>query len=142
MILHTQIHTDYRLQRHAERKRETETETERSEMGDNLFEGLPPPSQQKPQQQQEDKKQQQQQQQQQRHNTTTSSSSSSFSSPVPPPIPILKSALKRPKPKPTEPFPEPEGYYSFFPHFVVWNCFAFCFQNPILGCLVRIFKSN
>ena len=107
-------------------------------MGDNLFEGLPPPSQQKPQQQEEDKKQQQQQQ---RHNTTTSSSSS-FSSPVPPPIPVLKSALKRPKPKPTEPFPEPEGYYSFFPHFVVWNCFAFCFQNSILGCLVQLFKSN
>ena len=99
-------------------------------MGDNLFEGLPPPSQQKSQQQEEDKKQQQQQQQQ-RHNTTTSSSSSSFSSPVPPPIPVLKSALKRPKP--TEPFPEPEGYYSFFPHFVVWNCFAFCFQTQFWG---------
>ena len=58
-------HTDtYRLRRHTERK----TETERSEMGDNLFEGLPPPSQQNPQQQEEDKKQ--------RHSTTTSSSSS------------------------------------------------------------------
>ena len=91
-------------------------------MGDNLFEGLPPPSQQNPQQQEEDKKQ--------RHSTTTSSSSSS---PVPPPIPVLKSALKRPKPKPTEPFPEPEGYYSFFPHFVVWNCFAFCFQTQFWG---------
>ena len=120
MILRTQIHHTYRLQRPTERK----TETERLEMGDNLFEGLPPPSQQKPQQQQEDKKQQQQ-----RHSTTTSSSSS----PVPPPIPVLKSALKRPKPKPTEPFPEPEGYYSFFPHFVVWNCFAFCFQTQFWG---------
>ncbi|KAK7848959.1 hypothetical protein CFP56_003960 [Quercus suber] len=74
-------------------------------MGDNLFEGLPPPSQQKPQEEEEEKKQQ-------RHNTTTTTSSpSSFSSPVPPPIPVLKSALKRPKPKPkpTEPFPEPEA---------------------------------
>ncbi|XP_030960938.1 uncharacterized protein LOC115982469 [Quercus lobata] len=71
-------------------------------MGDNLFEGLPPPSQQKPQEEEEEK------QQHQLHNTITTSSSS-FSSPVPPPIPVLKSALKRPKPKPTEPFPEPEA---------------------------------
>ncbi|KAM4119653.1 hypothetical protein ACJW30_03G075400 [Castanea mollissima] len=64
-------------------------------MGDNLFEGLPPPSQQKPQEEEEEKKQQQ------RHNTTTPPSFSS--------IPVLKSALKRSKPKPTEPFPEPEA---------------------------------
>ncbi|GMY20414.1 nucleolar/coiled-body phosphoprotein [Fagus crenata] len=69
-------------------------------MADNLFEGLPPPSQQKPQQEEV-------QQQKQCSITATTvcySSTSSFSSPFPPPNPVLKSALKRPKP--TDQIPE------------------------------------
>lgn len=62
---------------------------------------MPPPSQQKPQQQQEV---QQQKQCSITATTVCDSSTSSFSSPLPPPNPVLKSALKRPKP--TDQIPE------------------------------------
>ena len=87
-------------------------------MADNLFEGLPPPSQQKPQQEEEV---QQQKQCSITATTVCDSSTSSFSSPLPPPNPVLKSALKRPKP--TDQIPEGQFYFFRLFLFVFLICF-------------------
>ncbi|XP_021283585.1 uncharacterized protein LOC110416064 [Herrania umbratica] len=70
-------------------------------MGDNLFEGLPPPSEQ---QQLEEKKEEEQEGQGRNQNLSSLKTSSSNDNKEASPNPVLRSALKRPKP--TESYPE------------------------------------
>ncbi|OMO71998.1 hypothetical protein CCACVL1_17990 [Corchorus capsularis] len=70
-------------------------------MGDNLFEGLPPPSHQQQEKEEEDKQGKDQ-------NPLSLKTSSSSNKKEAPPNPVLKSALKRPKPAESAPEAEPD----------------------------------
>lgn len=103
----------------------------RANMADNLFEGLPPPSTEPhpPQNHQEDEDEDDDDEAEVYPKTAIADRKSS---PLPAPAPVLKSALKRPKP--VEPIPDGNSLSSKSLAFETdFNCFSCLF---ISGCKI------
>uniref|UniRef100_A0A2P2K9E5 Uncharacterized protein n=1 Tax=Rhizophora mucronata TaxID=61149 RepID=A0A2P2K9E5_RHIMU len=100
-------------------------------MGDNLFEGLPPPSHQ-------------QQQNQQLEESGALKTAAIEPSPAPaPPNPVLKSALKRPKPQETNPRVQDGNFLHSFVDYLLPTLIlarGFLFSKIFVGfCFVGVF---